>query len=76
MQVADAAGICCCYRERRLASAAPIRPLAWEFPYAAGVALKKAKKSLDNLGLGTGFSDMIPETRAKKKKLINWLHLN
>ena len=25
------------------AAAAPIRPLAWELPYAAGVALKKAK---------------------------------
>ena len=28
----------------RLAAAAPIRPLAWEFPYAAGVALKRKKK--------------------------------
>ena len=25
---------------RRPAAAAPIRPLAWELPYAAGVALK------------------------------------
>ena len=25
---------------------APIGPLAWEFPYAAGVALKRKKKSL------------------------------
>ena len=29
---------------RRPAAVAPIRPLAWEPPYAAGVALKKAKK--------------------------------
>ena len=29
---------------RRLAAAAPIQPLAWELPYATGVALKKAKK--------------------------------
>ena len=31
----------------RLAAVAPIRPLAWEFPYAAGAALKRqrAKKN-------------------------------
>ena len=29
---------------RRTASAAPIRPLAWELPCAAGAALKKKKK--------------------------------
>ena len=29
---------------RRPAAIAPIRPLAWEPPYAAGVALKKEKK--------------------------------
>ena len=28
---------------RRLAATAPIRPLAWEPPYAAGAALEKAK---------------------------------
>ena len=28
----------------RLAAVAPIRPLAWDLPYAMGVALKKAKK--------------------------------
>ena len=28
----------------RLAAAAPIQPLAWKPPYAASVALKKAKK--------------------------------
>ena len=27
----------------RMAATAPIRPLAWEPPYAAGVALKKTK---------------------------------
>ena len=27
-----------------LAAAAPIRPLAWELPYAAGMALKRKKK--------------------------------
>ena len=29
---------------RRLAATAPIRPLAWELPYATGVALEKTKK--------------------------------
>ena len=28
----------------RLAATAPIQPLAWELPYAAGVALKRKKK--------------------------------
>ena len=28
----------------RPAAVAPIRPLAWELPYASGEALKKAKK--------------------------------
>ena len=28
----------------RLAAVAPIRPLAWELPYAAGAALKSKKK--------------------------------
>ena len=33
---------------RRLAGTAPIRPLAWEPPYAVGAALKKAKKTKEN----------------------------
>ena len=28
----------------RLAAAAPIRPLAWELPYAAGAALRRLNK--------------------------------
>ena len=28
----------------RLVPAAPTQPLAWEFPYASGVALKRGKK--------------------------------
>ena len=28
----------------RLAAAAPIQPLAWQLPYASGVALKSKKK--------------------------------
>ena len=30
----------------RLVATAPIRPLAWEPPYATGVALKKTKKKI------------------------------
>ena len=30
---------------RRLAAAAPIRPLAWELPYAAGGALRRKEKT-------------------------------
>ena len=29
---------------RRPAEVAPIQPIAWEFPYAAGAALKRQKK--------------------------------
>ena len=36
---------CMLWLWRRSAAAAPIRPLAWEFPYAAGVALKKNSNS-------------------------------
>ena len=32
------------YLWHRPAATAPIQPLAWEFPYAAGAALKKKKK--------------------------------
>ena len=32
----------------RPASVAPIRPLAWESPYAVGVALKKQKQKAKN----------------------------
>ena len=33
----------------RLAAAAPVAPLAWELPYAAGAALKKKKNSVGAL---------------------------
>ena len=35
----------------RLAAAAPIWPMAWELPYAAGVALKRKKKKKLNIDL-------------------------
>jgi len=37
---------CCCELWCRPAAAAPIRPLAWELPYATGVALKRKKKKV------------------------------
>ena len=32
----------------KLAATAPIRPLAWELPYATGVAVKSKKKKKSN----------------------------
>ena len=49
MQVTDAAQVL-----RRLAAVAPIRPLAWELPYAAGVALKSKKKKIKERERGEG----------------------
>ena len=34
----------CCELQYKPATAAPIRPLAWEPPYATGVSLKRKKK--------------------------------
>ena len=36
----------------RLATAAPIQPLAWEPPYAVGMALKEPKKKKKSYGNG------------------------
>ena len=36
----------------RLAATAPIRPLAWELPYAMGAALKKDRKEIFSKGQG------------------------
>ena len=36
----------------RLAAAAPIRPLAWELPYAMGMALKRKEKKRRKEGKG------------------------
>ena len=45
VKVADAAQIPHCYGSGvRLAAVAPIKPLAWEPPYATGVAQKRKKK--------------------------------
>ena len=37
----------------RLAAAAPIRPLAWEFPHATGTALKQKKNKKEKLALSS-----------------------
>ena len=39
----------CCELWCRPAAAAPIRPLAWELPYAEGAALEKTKTKNKNL---------------------------
>ena len=36
---------------QRPAAVVPIRPLAWELPYAAGVALKRRKKKKIGMNL-------------------------
>ena len=37
----------------RLAATAPIQPLAWKLPYAAGTALKSQKKKEEEATCGT-----------------------
>ena len=39
---------------RRLAAIAPIGPLAWESPYAAGAALKRQKSINQSINQSTG----------------------
>ena len=55
--------LCC-----RLASTAPIRPLAWEPPYAACVALKKQKKERKKEGEKEGEKERREREREKKKE--------
>ena len=40
------------------AAAAPIRPLAWELPYALGAALKKKKSDFSSSGFCRGTSSI------------------
>ena len=51
---------------RRLEATAPIRPLAWEPPHAAGAAQEMAKDKKNKIKL---------KLKNKKKKLINCLEL-
>ena len=41
---------------RRPAAAALIQPLAWELPYASGVALKKQTKNIQNVQIQSKMS--------------------
>ena len=60
---------------RRLAATAPIRPLAWDPPYATGAALEKAKKKReiliikDKQGL---YSESYKILLRKTKALYEW----
>ena len=47
---------------RRPVATAPVRPLAWEPPYAAGAAQKNSKKT--------------KQTNKQKKQNKNWVHVN
>ena len=38
-----------------MAAAAPVQPLAWELPHAAGVAIKKKKKKIVHEGVSKHF---------------------
>ena len=42
---------------RRLEAAAPIGLLAWELPYATGVALKKKRKKMEMTSKGAGHTN-------------------
>ena len=48
---------------RRPAATPPIRPLAWQPPYAAGVAQKEKRKKKRHFG--TGLADLIVTGSAK-----------
>ena len=53
----------------RLAASAPIRPLAWEPPYAAGMALKRKKKKNQHERKGC---DIICKIRFPKRSHQVW----
>ena len=51
---------------RRPAATAPIRPLAWKPPYAAGVALKRQKTKRKGKGEDR-YEEVIPTLKKKEK---------
>ena len=73
---------CRCYLDLALlwllaqpAAVAPITPLAWELPYAMGVALKKQKKKeKTKLGSAHRSSVTLPITIVLKSKALFSLH--
>ena len=56
----------------RLGATAPIRPLAWEPLYAAGVALKRQKKKKKYFGINRLQFVLIKERQLKIKPLSLW----
>ena len=53
----------------RLAVTAPIQPLAWEFPYAVGAALKEKKKASHSIA--ENLTMVSPTVHRPKPKLLN-----
>ena len=51
------------------ADTAPIRPVAWEPPYALGVALKKKEKKAKKIGR---FKLLVPNHESLKQQSCNW----
>ena len=58
----------------RSAATAPIRPLAWEHPYATGAALKKPKRKTNispNVQLGEVSTKHLLKLHSGKKKITH-----
>ena len=55
----------CCGLRHRPVGAAPIRPLAWELPYAAGVALKSKNREREKF----------QREKTKVQKTLHWKRL-
>ena len=53
----------------RTAAVAPIEPLAWEPPYAAGAALKREKKK--SRGVASGAHSSAPDPAEVKPSSVN-----
>ena len=54
----------------RLAATAPIRPLAWEPPYAVGVALEKRQKDKKKKDVIHTYTHITEYYSAIKKKIL------
>ena len=52
----------------RLAAADPVRPLAWELPYASGAALKRPKKKQEH----SSETDLGAPTATTREKTLPW----
>ena len=56
----------------RLVATAPIGPLAWELPYAAGVALKRQKKKKKKKDIGDFRGPHIAKDSGNQKCVWVW----